>query len=397
MPVTIIRRPKPETPPEAPVAPPKAVKEIRRVYLRQTVWEAAHERIRWLFKEFGHNVVVNVSGGKDSTVIYNIALNVARDMGLLPLKVLFIDQEAEWDSVIQYMRTLMNHPDVEPYWLQIPIRLFNATSQDEPWLFCWQPGKEWIRPKEEISIKKNVYGTDRFAALFGAFGLVHFRNSPMVHIAGVRAEESPSRYMGLTSRETYKGETWGKVRDARRGHYDMYPLYDWTTPDIWKAIHDNGWPYCRIYDYMYQHGVPVKNMRVSNVHHETAVHSLTYLQEVEGATWERITARLKGINTVGHLQESWKRPKKLPWMFKDWWEYRDHLLKHWVTDDKIRAHFKKTFEAYDARYDGKDLEDLVLTQIDAILVNDFEGTKLDTFRACHVTTVNRKRKDAGLW
>lgn len=83
-----------------------------KIYLKETVYDAALDRMRYLFGEFP-NVVVSFSGGKDSTVILNLALKVAEEMGRLPLKVLFLDQEAEWDCVIDYIRRVMNDPRVE--------------------------------------------------------------------------------------------------------------------------------------------------------------------------------------------------------------------------------------------------------------------------------------------
>lgn len=355
-----------------------------RVFLSQNVYEAALDRIRRIFDEF-ETVIVNSSGGKDSTVVFNLCLQVAEEKGRLPLKVLFIDQEAEWQSVIDYMRIVMYDPRVEPIWLQIPIKLFNATSVIEPWLYCWEDGKDdqWVREKEPIAIKENTFGTDRFAELFARYLAVTYPDQPVAHIAGVRAEESPARMNGLTSYETYKGITWGKAEDKTKHHYVFYPLYDWSYTDVWAAIHKNGWPYCRIYDYMYQYGVPIQKMRVSNVHHETAVHSLFFLQEIEGKTWEKITQRISGINTAGQLNTNFYCPKELPWMFKDWWEYRDHLLDNLILDEAIREKMRAEFKAHDDRYLPEAQNDLVKTEIACILTNDYHGTKLSTFHASH--------------
>lgn len=73
-----------------------------RVYRDQNVYEAALDRMRWLFDEF-EDVVVTISGGKDSTVIFNLALMVAREKNRLPLRVFFLDQEAEWNVVIEHV------------------------------------------------------------------------------------------------------------------------------------------------------------------------------------------------------------------------------------------------------------------------------------------------------
>ena len=42
-----------------------------KMYLNKTVFDAAKERISWLFDNF-ENVIVGVSGGKDSTVVLNL-------------------------------------------------------------------------------------------------------------------------------------------------------------------------------------------------------------------------------------------------------------------------------------------------------------------------------------
>jgi predicted phosphoadenosine phosphosulfate sulfurtransferase len=232
----------------------------------KNVLEAACERINFIFDEFPE-VVVGYSGGKDSTVIFHLTLEIARERGRLPLKVLWIDQEAEWQATVNQVRSIMTRPDVEPFWLQIPIKLFNATSTEDEWLMCWDEAAKdrWMRPKEEISIHDNSYGTDRFAELFNAFFRHHFPGRKAALIGGVRTEESPSRMVAMTHIAKYKWVTWAK-RLTRDLHYTFYPIYDWAWNDVWAAIHKFGWPYNRIYDVQYQYGVPIRDMRVSNVH-----------------------------------------------------------------------------------------------------------------------------------
>ena len=46
------------------------------IYLNKNVYEAAKERIRFVYEEF-KNVIVNFSGGKDSTTVLHLALEVA--------------------------------------------------------------------------------------------------------------------------------------------------------------------------------------------------------------------------------------------------------------------------------------------------------------------------------
>ena len=127
--------------------------KMSKIYGDRTVLEVAIDRIEYLFNEF-ENVIVNFSGGKDSTIVLNLALIVAEKMNRLPLPVFFLDQELEWGATIEYMRRVMSDDRVKPYWYQIPFRFPNASSFSGTSLTLWDPDKEleWIRPKESISI-----------------------------------------------------------------------------------------------------------------------------------------------------------------------------------------------------------------------------------------------------
>lgn len=368
------------------------------VYLDENVFEAGLRRIGWLFDEF-ENVVVSMSGGKDSTVCFHLALMVAEQRDRLPLKVMWIDQEAEWEATVDYMREVMHDPRVEPYWMQVPFKESNATSSSEDWLFNWEPGVKWMRDKEPDSIHDNVYGTDRFGELFAAFSRTHFPGQPVARIGGVRTEESPGRRLGLTSGHTYKGVTWGKVDDYKVGQYVFYPIYDWRLADVWHAIEVEGWPYNRVYDLLYQHGGAPWKMRVSNLHHEGAMTELLKVQEIEPDTWDRFSERLYGVNTANHLQWAAFRPKTLPFMFRDWREYRDHLLENLVVPDTrevMRQQFARCEEAYDFDTWPKLETKLIKAEIRAILTNDTFMETLGVFQAAHLNYTKRRGNRSGL-
>jgi len=352
------------------------------IYLQQNVLEAALERIRRLYREFPE-VIVNFSGGKDSTVILNLTLQVAEECGRLPVHVLFIDQEAEWDMVITYIRQVMHDPRVFPLWFQGPFKIFNASASGDEWLHCWEAGKLWLREKEPHSIHDNPTRTDRFTALFEHLSHAWFGMTPRCHLAGVRCQESPGRMHGLGNCATYKDITWGTAAGKAWNQYTFYPLYDWRWQDVWKAIHDHGWPYCGLYDAMYQYGIPIPNMRVSNVHHETALKSLTFMQELEPVMWDKVTARVHGVNAVNQSALLYAVPKVLPWMFASWKEYRDHLLTNLITDPAIRTIFHRKFTAWEALYIEEGLPPLYQCEIASLLVNDYHGTKYHTWEAAH--------------
>ena len=352
-----------------------------KIYHNQNVLDAALDRIRWVFDEFP-NVVVNYSGGKDSTVIFNLALQVAREKGRLPLKVMFLDQEAEWQATIDQVERVMTDPDVEPWWFQMPLKLFNATSTEEHWLQCWDPAAEdrWMRPKwDGPALTENVYGTDRFTELFTNILAHHFPDQKACYLTGVRCEESPSRTLGLTHYPTYKGRTWGKVESHRTEQYSLHPIYDWSYTDVWKAIHEHGWPYNAIYDAQYRYGVKLQNMRVSNVHHETAVHSLFYMQEMEPETYHRLTSRVAGIDAAAKMGTRDYFVYDLPFMFANWREYRDFLLEKLIDNPEWKAGFKATFARMDAIYGEAHGDQLWKVHVNSILTNDWEHIKLVAF------------------
>ena len=346
-----------------------------KIYLNKNVFDAALERMRWVFDNFP-NVVVSSSGGKDSDVVLRLALMVAKEKNRLPLRVCWLDQEIEWQMVADHVKSIMYQDDVDPLWLQMPFVISNATSAETPFLDCWAEDKksEWIREKDPISVHENKYNETRFHKMFEAVAKVEYPNEPMCYVAGVRGEESPTRQTALTSAETYKGVTWGKTLNKARCHYTFYPIYDWSYTDVWKAIHDNKWKYCKIYDYFYQYGVPTREMRVSNLNHETAVKSLYIAHELEPETWSKVSRRLNGTNTAKVLQDDMlKVPKQLPFMFKSWQEYRDYLVDVLYEDEKKKDTFKKKFKQLDEKYIRMAHKDeLYRVCISSLLANDYE-------------------------
>lgn len=349
-----------------------------KIYKKLNVYEEALNRVRYLYEEFD-DVVVGYSGGKDSTVTLRIAVEVARELGKLPVKAIFIDQEAEWNTVIEHMREVNQDPDIDLRWYQIPFNIYNATSNFEQWITAWEEGEEWMRPQEPDSIKVNNYNTKSFYDLFNKILEVDFTERTIL-LGGVRSEESPRRHVAMTQEPTYKYITWGKKLNPSKDQYTFYPIYDWSYTDVWKAIHDNDWKYTKVYDYQYMYGVPVKSMRVSNLHHETAIETLFYLQEIEKETWVALTKRMSGIDTAGKLSKDDYFIKELPFMFRSWEEYRDYLLEKLVHNDKLKTKFKKKFKLYDVRYEKMNHKDkLVKAEINTILANDTDLNKLRNF------------------
>lgn len=353
------------------------------IYLNKNVYEAAKERIRYVYGEF-KNVIVNFSGGKDSTVVLHLALEVAKELGRLPVNVFFFDQEAEWDSNIEYIRHVMHREDVNPMWYQVPFKINNAASGDKDWLHCWEAGVEWIRPKEDIAIKefKNTLKHEPdFYELMDLLPSQYFNGEPVAALCGMRCEETPKRRLAITEgNPSYKWVIWGAAR--KYGKTDFDPIYDWEISDVWKYIHDNRFEYCPMYNYMWQYGVPIRDMRISNVTHETAVKSMYIMQEIEGDLYNRLTRRLNGVSTVSQMKDdAFKCPNELPFMFLTWESYRDYLLEHLINEDE-KPVFRKCFSRNNAKLFKQNkllYEHYVKTCIGSILRSDVCLTLIKNF------------------
>jgi predicted phosphoadenosine phosphosulfate sulfurtransferase len=354
-------------------------------FLPGDVLEAALKRMRWLFDEFDNHVSVSTSGGKDSTVVLELAAMVAKERGCLPLKAHFLDQEAEYQATIDYMRTINERPDIDLDWYQIPFKLFNASSHSEQWSHVWDPELDdstWIRPKEPGSIRENTFfdrkgkQVDRFKEILGKINEI----DGGAILTGMRCEESPTRRVFMTSVASYKWATWCSGM-GKSNHALFHPIYDWSYRDVWKAIHDHGWVYNTFYDKMFQYGISTRGMRVSSFHHEQSQWALDYLQEVEPQTWERATRRLPGLSTYAHVGEDIAGYYQfhLPYMFTSVAEYTLYLIDNLIEREEDRERFRKMWAAAERQLPYIPRREIARLVLYMVMFNDVYGSNMNAW------------------
>lgn len=335
-------------------------------YVNINVLEAARERYAFVFDHFD-DIYVSVSGGKDSTVLYHLALEEAikRDR---QIHVFFLDQEVEYESTVRLMRTMMDHPNVIPMWFQVPLWLTNATSYTTELLYAWGPGEEWMRDKEPNSIHE-IEGEypQRFYKFFEWFE--NTRPDGSAFLVGLRADESLNRFRAVTKNPGYEGVLWS-TKTSNPNSFRFNPLYDWGHGDVWKYIDDNSIPYNEIYDKMFAAGHSIySTMRVSNLIHEKSFNCLTELQELEPKTHERVIKRLESAHCAAIYadEDMIYSADKLPETFSTWREYRDYLLQSSPIAPKRKERFIK-------RFANQDQDEYVYRQqCRQILINDWEN------------------------
>lgn len=335
------------------------------MYSSKNVFEEALDRIRFVYDNCD-DVIVSMSGGKDSTVLFHLTLIVAKERGKLPLKVFWLDQEAEWQNTVEYMSKIMRMPEVEPYWFQIPFDFTNSLSQQNNFLRVWDEEREdeWIHPKDDISIKENPSKYRRFHELVTRLPGHCTEGQHCAVLVGMRISESLNRRVAILNKPSqYKGITWCRKPNGRTRVF--WPIYDFQHEDIWAAIAKNRWDYNRIYDLLYKNGVAKKDMRVSALIHETSWHAIEFLQEFEPQVYNRFTDRVHGVGTFSHMENE-IMVRTLPFAFRDWREYRDYLLVNLV---KPEYH-----ELFMRRWANQNEEEWYRVHVSEILVNDIDGT-----------------------
>lgn len=348
---------------------------LKQVYTEKTVLEAAQERISYLFDEF-EQIIVSISGGKDSTVLAHLTLTEAHRRGR-KVGLFFLDEEAVYESTIDQIKYLMGlYPEnTTRLLLQVEFNLTNSTSLNEGQLQAWEPkkGELWIHKKKRFAIqhkpwdeaheKRNTRNGLGFYEVLENWENTHHNTAFLV---GIRAVESMNRWRAVSRAPAYKDVRWGTKKP--NGNYTFYPLYDWGFNDVWKYLATNNVKYSKIYDYMYRKGMKLPEMRVSSLIHEKSYKSLVELPEFEPKTFNRLLKRVQGMS-IGNLYGKDKkmlRVQKLPKNFATWQIYRDFLLKTYP-DVERKSIFEKRFsKQYNCEYVAKQ-------QCRQLMLNDYEN------------------------
>lgn len=270
-------------------------------YLSHNVYEAATARLNFVFERF-NKVYVSFSGGKDSGVLLNLAIEAAHRHNKR-LGVLLIDLEAQYKHTIDYIARATNNPGLDVYWVCLPIHLRNAVSQFQPHWLCWEPGKEdaWVRSMPDNCISnENHFPFFRrgmeFEEFVPAFHQWYSSGEPTACLVGIRSDESLNRFRTIKSeaKETFEAKQWStKVAD---NCYNFYPIYDWRTEDIWTANGRFGYDYNKVYDLMHMAGVSIHQQRLCQPYGDDQRKGLYLFKILEPETWQRVVNRVEGAN-----------------------------------------------------------------------------------------------------
>lgn len=283
----------------------------------KNVYEAAIDRYEYIFTHF-ERVCISFSNGKDSGVLLNLAIEVARKLDKLPVNVLYIDMEAQYQHAIDYTYSTFNREEVTGWWVCLPIHLRNAVSQFQAHWLCWDPEKQdaWVRemPTHECVVSDEAYfpffrrGME-FEEFTPAFAEWFSQGKSSCSVVGIRSDESLNRFRTIKSESKikYHGKQWTTklFRDKENVEiYNAYPIYDWRVEDIWTANARFGWTYNRIYDLMYMAGVPLHKQRLCQPYGDDQRQGLYLFKALEPETWAKIVNRVEGANFGNRYTET---------------------------------------------------------------------------------------------
>lgn len=274
----------------------------------QDVWTLALERTAYIMDTFDH-VWVSFSGGKDSTAVLNVALEVAhsspRYARHLPMRTVFWDEEAIPFETEAYVRRTGQRDDIALEWLCVPVQHRNACSRKHPHWWPWAPEAEalWCRPLPAEAIQ-TVPGLPidppsarlSVPAMAGLLCPPERGNTAM--LMGIRATESLTRYRAVARRAIDNYVIKWDTGTSRGNVWKAYPVYDWTTADVWTAPALKGWDVNAAYDRLEMAGLSHAQQRCSPAFGEEPLQGLHLYAQCFPEVWAKMAERVPGVGAA---------------------------------------------------------------------------------------------------
>lgn len=284
-----------------------------KVYNEKTVLQASTERISQVFDNFDR-IYISFSGGKDSSVMSHLVLAEAKKRNR-KVGFLIIDLEAQYSDTIKHIEHMieMYRDYIDLHWVCAELLLRNAVSNYQPRWVCWDSEKQdvWVRQKPLQAADLTQYDFyvpkmefEEFMVIFGEW---YSNGENTAAFIGIRADESLHRYRAIVSRKDglmFNNWKWSTKVSSKL--YNIYPIYDWRTEDIW-VFHGKfpNLPHNRVYDKMMMAGVKISQQRLCQPYGDDQRKGLWLYHILEPETWYRLIARVNGVNSGAlYVQEN---------------------------------------------------------------------------------------------
>ena len=325
-------------------------------YIDKSVIQASKERISKVFDDFD-KAYISFSGGKDSSVMTHLVLAEAIKRNK-KVGVLIIDLEAQYSETIKHIEDMcLKYKDnIDLHWFCGELLLRNAVSDFEPKWCCWDEDKKpvWVRkkPKLKSDLKQYDFYVPKmeFEELMVLFGKWYAGDDKCAAFIGIRSDESLHRYRAIVSDKkglTHKNYKWTTKISSKL--YNVYPIYDWRTEDIWIFhLKQPDLEYNKIYDMMTRAGVKFSNQRLCQPFGDDQKKGLWLYHLLEPSTWYKLINRVSGVNSGSlYVHENGNMTGNKD-VFKPeghtWESYTNFLLKS--LPRKMQKHYKERFTKF---------------------------------------------------
>jgi predicted phosphoadenosine phosphosulfate sulfurtransferase len=270
------------------------------------VHQAAVERMHYIFDHF-ENIYVSLSGGKDSGVMANIAIDIARERNR-KITILYIDMEAMYQHTIFFIEEMIlpNLDIITPHWVCLPMRTTNSVSIYEPWWTFWEESKreKWVRdlPKHPFIIQQQNHPfpfftpDDTFEKFIEDYAIWQSSFGKTACLVGIRQDESLNRWRAINRQDVARYNGLNYSVKMAPNCYNFYPIHDWHVKDIWTYNGKFRKPYNKVYDLMHRAGVPLHKMRICEPFGDEQKAGLNLFRVIEPETWAKLLDRVSGAN-----------------------------------------------------------------------------------------------------
>lgn len=288
-----------------------------------TVYQAAKERFRSYLLN-GDRLVCSISGGKDSTIIMELMIEVAREEGALPIEVVTRDEEIMYPGTFEYLeRVAQRVNEVTMNWVIAGQAIINAYNRFSPYWWVFDPDEQdkWVREPPAWAVKIDTQVIE---------GMVSQERFPvsgsqrLIACTGLRANESLMRMNRIAS-------TGGALtkHPTDYGAYTLAAIYDWLDEDVWRAIREKGWDYNTAYNALYRMGVPKNRLRIAPPSMRQGMATLGTAQKLWPTWFDKVERRLPGMRAAAY----YGRRALMPYLQRGetWQDVMDRIREDAVT------------------------------------------------------------------
>ncbi|MBZ7981939.1 DUF3440 domain-containing protein [Campylobacter sp. RM12640] len=388
------------------------MKTLGKTYIDKNVYDSACDRISFIMRDF-KNVCISFSGGKDSTLLANLVLDYKKKHpdNKTNIYLYHMDYEAQYSQTTAFVQDFIK--ENKKYFKQIfyicmPVKAQCAISWEQTY---WQPWKlkdkeKWLFTPPTYAIteenhnfsfwdKENPISDYEFNIEFAFWLQEQLKVKDLAFLIGIRADESLNRFRAIAqSKSPYKGYKFSTKMGEKL--YNFYPIYDWTTQDIWVANFKFNYKYNPVYDLFFKAGLKPEQMRVASAFNDCAINVLNFFRVLDPNNWAKMLHRINGVDFAskyGDTQLVAWRNVKLP-KNHTWKSYLEFLLN--ALPPKLAESYQKKFNTslkFWAEKGGA-LKDETLAELDKLGIKYEKKGKISKISSKEVVTFGDYPDDA---